>query len=52
LQGLGGGGRSRAKPVSRNREFSEIFRSKQAFDVLKAASRSNLDRNPNRLHES
>ena len=36
----------------RNREFSEKFRPKQAYDVLVVASQPNLDRNPNRLHES
>src|SRR6516164_6867190 len=37
--------------LSRNREFSEIFRPEQAFDVLKAASRSNSARNPNQLRK-
>ena len=35
----------------RNREFSVIFRPKQAFDVPMAADQSNFDRNPNQLHK-
>src|SRR6516162_10033794 len=49
---LGGGGCSPAKPVSRNREFFEIFRPEQASDALMAADRSNFGRNPNQLRKS
>ena len=50
---LGGGGCSRAKPVSkrRNREFFENFRSEQAADALMAANQSNFDSNPNQIHK-
>ena len=40
------------KAGSRNREFFEIFRPKQASDLLMAASRSNFDRNPNQLQKA
>ena len=37
--------------VSRNREFSEIFRPEQAADALMAADQSNFDSNPNQIHK-
>jgi hypothetical protein len=37
--------------LSRNRDFFEDFRPKQASDVLMAASQSNSARNPNQLRK-